>query len=317
MVQTRWGHVNRNYSVLTGIQAVLLDSHFLIEHTARHGSDRFFNFNGTAGVWRRECIEDAGGWQADTLTEDLDLSYRAQLAGWKFAFLPDVVTPAELPVDISAFKSQQRRWAKGSIQTALKMLPEVWRSKQPLKVKIESFFHLTSNFSYVLFLFSALMLPPLLIVDTPVDVRTVLFWCAMFLAGTVGVCMFFFVSQHAQGVPWYRALRGVPGTLALGMGMSLTQARAVLEAVGGVMGDWERTPKYAIAKRHETWRHKRYVRPNRTEGWGEFVLALYFVGVIALAATQGEIAPIPFLVILLSGLLYVGFLSWRARPVPA
>src|SRR3954468_6468734 len=138
MIQTRWGHLNRGYSLLTRVQAMFLDGHLLLEQTARSRSGRFFNFNGTAGLWRRSCIDEAGGWQHDTLTEDLDLSYRAQLAGWKFIFLPDVVTPAELPVDMNGFKSQQHRWTKGSIQTCKKLLPEIWRSKLPLPIKLEA-----------------------------------------------------------------------------------------------------------------------------------------------------------------------------------
>ena len=150
MIQTRWGHLNRGYSLLTRVQAMFLDGHLLLEQTARSRSGRFFNFNGTAGLWRRSCIEEAGGWQHDTLTEDLDLSYRAQLAGWKFIFLPDVVTPAELPVDMNGFKSQQHRWTKGSIQTCKKMLPTIWRSKLPLLIKLEATGHLMSNFAYLL-----------------------------------------------------------------------------------------------------------------------------------------------------------------------
>jgi cellulose synthase/poly-beta-1,6-N-acetylglucosamine synthase-like glycosyltransferase len=314
MVQTRWGHINRGYSAFTGIQAVFLDGHFLIEHQARHGARRFFNFNGTAGIWRRQCIESAGGWQADTLTEDLDLSYRAQLAGWRFCYLPEVLAPAELPVDITAFKSQQRRWAKGSIQTAIKMLPEVWRRPLPLKVKVESFFHLTSNFTYVLFLVSAFLLPPLLMVEARTDLTAVLFWATLFLAGTVGVCLFFAVSQRAQGLSWGRAVGRVPSALALGMGMSLSQARAVLEALAGVMGDWERTPKYAITRRDQGWRHKRYAGGSRLLGLGELAAAVYFAMVMALAAGRGQLAPIPFLLVLVSGLGYVGWLSWRIRP---
>lgn len=314
MVQTRWGHLNRSFSPFTGIQAVFLDSHFLIEHQARHGSRRFFNFNGTAGIWRRECIEAAGGWQADTLTEDLDLSYRAQLSGWRFQFLPDVVAPAELPVDMGAFKSQQRRWAKGSIQTALKMLPRVWRSRQPLRVKVESFFHLTSNLSYLLFLVSAFLLPPLLLIDTPVELSTMLFWAGLFLAGTIGVCVFFAVSQRAQGLSWGRAVLRVPAALALGMGMSLTQARAVLEALTGVTGEWERTPKYAITRQRQQWRDKRYAGAPAWAGLGEFAAALYFSGVMVLAVGREQLAPVPFLILLVSGLVYVGWLSWQVHP---
>ena len=150
VVQARWGHLNQDYSLLTKIQAILLDGHFVLEHGGRNRSGCFFNFNGTAGLWRRTAIDDAGGWQHDTLTEDLDLSYRAQLRGWKFLFLPNLVTPAEVPVEMNAFKSQQHRWAKGSIQTCRKVLPYLLQSDLPVKVKAEAFFHLTANFNYLL-----------------------------------------------------------------------------------------------------------------------------------------------------------------------
>ena len=162
MVQARWGHINQDYSLLTKIQSILLDGHFVLEHGGRNRAGRFFNFNGTAGIWRREAIDDAGGWQHDTLTEDLDLSYRAQLRGWKFVFLPDVVSPAEVPVEMNAFKSQQHRWAKGSIQTCKKLLPRILQADLPLEVKAEAFFHLTANFNYLLM---AVLCDP----DVPVD----------------------------------------------------------------------------------------------------------------------------------------------------
>lgn len=148
MVQARWGHDNDRGSLLTRLQAVLLDGHFVIEHTARHRSGRWFNFNGTAGVWRRETIQDGGGWQHDTLTEDLDLSYRCQLRGWRFVYLPDVVVLAELPPSLRAFKSQQHRWAKGSIQTLLKLGPTLLRAPIPLRVKLEALLHLSNNLAY-------------------------------------------------------------------------------------------------------------------------------------------------------------------------
>ena len=160
MVQARWGHINQDYSLLTKIQSILLDAHFVLEHGGRNRAGAFFNFNGTAGIWRREAIASAGGWQHDTLTEDLDLSYRAQLAGWRFVFLPDVVSPAEVPVEMNSFKSQQHRWAKGSIQTCIKLLPRILRSDQPVSVKAEAFFHLSANFNYLLMsLLSILMFP--------------------------------------------------------------------------------------------------------------------------------------------------------------
>src|SRR6266481_4602537 len=160
MIQTRWGHINRTFSWLTRAQAILLDGHLVLEQTARSRTGRFFNFNGTAGLWRKSCIREAGGWQHDTLTEDLDLSYRAQLRGWKFVFLADIVTPAELPVDIDGFKSQQHRWTKGSIQTCKKVLPRIWRSKLPLFIKVEATAHLTANFAYLLMVFLCVVLQP-------------------------------------------------------------------------------------------------------------------------------------------------------------
>src|SRR5713226_522878 len=150
MVQARWGHINQDYSLLTKIQSILLDGHFVLEHGARNRAGVFFNFNGTAGIWRRTAIDDAGGWQHDTLTEDLDLSYRAQLRGWKFVFVSDVIAPAEVPVEMNAFKSQQHRWAKGSIQTCRKLLPKILQADLPFAVKAEAFFHLTANFNYLL-----------------------------------------------------------------------------------------------------------------------------------------------------------------------
>src|SRR5437879_10191032 len=159
MVQTRWGHLNENYSLLTWIQSIFLDGHFLIEHTARNRSGAFFNFNGTAGIWRREAITSSGGWQHDTLTEDLDLSYRAQMKGWRFMYLPEVVCPAELPVDINAFKTQQNRWTMGAIQPAKKMLPQIWRSPVSWKVKIEATSHLTACVGYILMAVLSLLLP--------------------------------------------------------------------------------------------------------------------------------------------------------------
>jgi len=158
MLQARWGHLNAHYSLLTRVQSIILDGHFLIEQTARARSGRFFNFNGTAGIWRKRCIEDAGGWHADTLAEDLDLSYRAQLRGWQFLFLPEIIVPAELPVEMNAFKTQQHRWAKGSVQTCKKILPQLWRSDVPLKIKLEGTVHLTSNFGYLLLLVMCLAL---------------------------------------------------------------------------------------------------------------------------------------------------------------
>ncbi len=247
MIQTRWGHLNRTYSLLTRVQAMFLDGHLLLEQTARSRSGRFFNFNGTAGLWRRTCIETAGGWQHDTLTEDLDLSYRAQLAGWKFVFLSDVVTPAELPVDMNGFKSQQHRWTKGSIQTCKKILPLILRSDLPLKIKLEATLHLTSNFSYLLLAFLCVLLQP-----TSYGghgwMRFCLFDAPVFLAASVSVAVFYICAQRElYPRTWMKEILLLPPLIALGIGLSLNNARAVLEAIFNHTTAFVRTPKYGIA----------------------------------------------------------------------
>ena len=175
MVQMRWGHLNRSYSLLTRIQSIFLDGHFVVEHTARNRSGRFFNFNGTGGIWRKKAIYDAGGWQHDTLTEDLDLSYRAQLAGWQFLYLPEIEVPGEIPVEINAFKSQQHRWTKGAVQTAKKVLPRIWRSALPAKIKVEATFHLTANLCYIMMFLMALLTIPVLSIRSATRLGAVLY----------------------------------------------------------------------------------------------------------------------------------------------
>src|SRR5207342_855967 len=195
MIQTRWGHLNRGYSMLTRVQAMFLDGHLVLEQTARSRSGRFFNFNGTAGIWRRTAIDEAGGWQHDTLTEDLDLSYRAQLAGWQFVFVPGVIAPAELPVEMNAFKSQQHRWAKGSIQTCRKVLPYLLQSDLPVKVKVEAFFHLTANFNYVLMIIlSVLMFPAMVVRYNMGWSEMLLIDVPLFAAATMSVVNFYAFS---------------------------------------------------------------------------------------------------------------------------
>ncbi len=310
MVQARWGHLNRRFSLLTDLQAIFLDGHFLVEQPARASHGRFFNFNGTAGVWRRSCVEDAGGWASDTLTEDLDLSYRAQLAGWTFRYLEDLVVPAELPVDIAGFKSQQRRWAKGSLQTARKMLPRLWRSRLPLALKLEASLHLTSNLSYLLFLVSALLLPLVLFPERPSSPWTYAAWGGLFAAGTLGVLTFFAWTLRRRGDRGARSAARVPAALVLGMGLSLAQARAVWEGLTSWGGAWERTPKHGVVRRGAAWRPE--PRASRLpHGSGELALAAYFVAVAGVAAWRSQWAPVPFLALLVAGLAYVGGLSWR------
>src|SRR4051812_8388804 len=211
MVQARWGHINQDYSLLTKIQAILLDGHFVLEHGGRNRGGRFFNFNGTAGIWRRAAIDDAGGWQHDTLTEDLDLSYRAQLRGWQFVFVPSLIAPAEVPVEMNAFKSQQHRWAKGSIQTCRKLLPTILRSDLPLGVKAEAFFHLTANFNYILMcVLSILMFPSMVIRYNMGWYEMILIDLPFFFAATFSFCNFYVVCQREIHTDWRARVKYVP-----------------------------------------------------------------------------------------------------------
>ena len=308
MVQTRWGHLNRTYSVLTKIQAMFLDGHLILEQTARSRSGRFFNFNGTGGIWRRSCIEDAGGWQHDTLTEDLDLSYRAQLRGWKFVFLKDVVTPAELPVDMDGFKSQQHRWAKGSIQTCKKMLSRVWRSNVPFLVKIEASFHLTSNFAY-------LLLGAMCFLVYPSDARPQLEWqwsllmnVPIFIAASLSVCVFYMASQRVlHPKRWLKEIIYLPVLLALGIGMSINNGKAVLEAVFNKTSPFVRTPKYGIAKKKISWKNLRYSALKSVAPVFEILFAIYFTVLIGVSIAKGYWFSIPFLLMFQAGFIYVSF----------
>ena len=311
MVQARWGHINREFSLLTRAQAVLLDGHFVIEHTARNRSGRFFNFNGTAGIWRKSTIGDAGGWQHDTLTEDLDLSYRAQLAGWRFVFLRDLAVPSELPVDVNAFKSQQHRWAKGSIQTAIKLLPRILRSEQPLRVKVEAFHHLTANFAYVLLVMLAVLMP----IATYVRINQGWFWFLMvdlpiFMGATFSICVFYWQSQAELGRPWAKVLRLIPAVLGIGIGISLNNAKAVLEAVAGHETPFVRTPKYGLVQ-GSRWASMAYIRRAKLLPLLELALGVWFTGsiLIVLLGSQVSLYSLPFLVLFQFGFFYIATLS--------
>jgi cellulose synthase/poly-beta-1,6-N-acetylglucosamine synthase-like glycosyltransferase len=312
MVQARWGHLNRARSLLTAAQATLLDAHFLVEHRARMRAGLFFNFNGTAGIWRRACIDDSGGWSHDTLTEDLDLSYRAQLRGWRFMFDDRVEAPAELPGDMEALKSQQRRWTKGSIQTARKLLPEVWRASLPTRVKVEAVFHLTSNVAYPLLLALGLLLLPVLL--APSFLPAVAVWTiqgGVVALGVLPVCAFLAVGRRAGGGRVGQVLRDVPSALILGVGLSLNNALAVLEGLGPRVGEWERTPKTGDTA-HRYVRDRRYPSARGLAGRSELALACWFVGVSAYAWRAGQVGALPFTALLVVGFGVVGLASLRA-----
>jgi len=310
MVQARWGHLNRGYSTLTQAQAILLDGHFVIEHTARNRSGRFFNFNGTAGIWRREAISDGGGWQHDTLTEDLDLSYRAQLAGWRFVYLPDLVAPAEVPVEMNAFKSQQHRWAKGSMQTALKLLPRILRSDLPREVKQEAVFHLTANVGYLLMIPLAILLPITVVVRVSHGWYEVLLLdIPFFAAATFSVVSFYAASQAEQGKGWWARVKYVPLVMALGIGLAVNQARAVVEALMGYETGFTRTPKHGVNGAGESVARKRYRSAVSFQPIVELALAAYLTYGVAYLVEREVYYSLPFLVLFQVGFGYVGLMS--------
>lgn len=250
MVQTRWTYVNRDYSALTQVESILLDGHFVIEHGGRSRRGAFFNFNGTAGIWRRRAIEDAGGWEHDTLTEDTDLSYRAQMKGWRFVYASDIECPSELPVEMNAFKAQQARWAKGLIQVAKKILPRLLRSNQPLHVKIEGVFHLTANISYpLMILLSTLLLPAMIVRFYQGWFQMLLIDLPLFLASTCSISSFYLVAQRElYPRTWKRTFLYLPFVMACGIGLAVRNSVAVLEALFGKPSEFVRTPKYAVGQ---------------------------------------------------------------------
>jgi cellulose synthase/poly-beta-1,6-N-acetylglucosamine synthase-like glycosyltransferase len=311
MVQTRWAHINRNYSFLTEVEAILLDGHFVLEHSGRARSGVFFNFNGTAGVWRRRAIDEAGGWQHDTLTEDTDLSYRAQLKGWKFLYLQDVECPAELPVEMTAFKTQQARWAKGLIQTSKKILPPVLKSKESLHVKLEAWYHLTANLSYPLMIvLSVLLLPAMIIRFYQGWFQMMYIDLPLFIASTFSISSFYLVSQRELfPKSWPRAILYLPFLMALGIGLTVTNTRAVLEALVGKQSAFARTPKYRVESRKDKVRANKYRRGLGWVPWIELLIGCYFAVTVYYAVENENYITVPFLILFVVGYWYTGLMS--------
>jgi cellulose synthase/poly-beta-1,6-N-acetylglucosamine synthase-like glycosyltransferase len=318
VVQGRWTWVNREYSSLTEVEAILLDGHFVVEHGGRNYSGRFFNFNGTAGMWRRAAIEDAGGWQHDTLTEDTDLSYRAQLRGWKFVYNPNIVCPSELPVEMNSFKTQQARWAKGLIQTAKKLLPTIWRSRVPLKIKIEATLHLTANIAYPLMIvFSMILLPAMIVRFYQGWFQMLYLDLPLFLASTCSFSTFYMVAQrelYPRG--WRSRIKYIPFLMATGIGLAVVNSKAVIEALLGKQSEFVRTPKYRVEADEEGWEQKKYVRQR--SGWIpiiELALAGYFVFTVAYSFTIENYLTTPFLMLFFMGYSYTGSMSLFQTPL--
>jgi cellulose synthase/poly-beta-1,6-N-acetylglucosamine synthase-like glycosyltransferase len=257
MVQARWGHLNRATSMLTRVQSLMLDGHHLVENRARSAAGWLFNFSGTGGMWRRQAIDSAGGWQHDTLTEDLDLSYRAQLAGWRFIYRENIVTPAELPEDISAFRAQQFRWAKGTVQTARKLLVRLMKSRLTFAQRVEAMFHLTPHFAYPLMVFLSVLLLPALILMPATNPTTMLLIDLPLCIGTTGsLAAFYAMAELAQGRRRRDALLQLPGLLALGAGLAPHLTKAVYEGLRSMAGEFVRTPKKGCEPNQRTTRYR-------------------------------------------------------------
>ncbi|HEY2588554.1 MAG TPA: glycosyltransferase [Tepidisphaeraceae bacterium] len=326
MVQVRWDHLNRDASVLTNCQAIFLDGHFVIEHTARNRSGRFMHFNGTAGVWRRTTIDDAGGWEHDTLTEDLDLSYRAQLKGWQFVYCPQFCAPAELPPEMISFKQQAHRWTKGSMQTAIKLLPRILRSKHlSYRIKTEAFFHLSNTIVYPLMVLLTLLMYPVFFgyyhhINAPLKEHLwghYLFSASLFVLATCSASTFFVFGQRellGKNAGW-KTILYLPFLMALGVGVGLNNAKAVFEAIWSAIrrkpSEFVRTPKYGVTNGQQKWRQARVFTAKKL--WLpilEIAFGTYMASCILISLWYAfGYSTIPFLMIFAGGYYYVGFSS--------
>ena len=311
MVQTRWSHMNRDYSMLTQIEAILLDGHFVMEHGARVRSGDYFNFNGTAGMWRIKAISDGGGWQHDTLTEDTDLSYRSQLAGWKFKYLPEVECPSELPIEMTAFKTQQARWAKGLIQTSIKVLPLMFKSHVPRRIKIEAVYHLTANLSYPLMvIMSVLLLPAMVCRFYQGWFQMLLIDFPLFTASTFSIAVFYVMSERVLfPKTWWKTFLYLPFLMALGIGLTVTNTKAVVEALVGHKSAFVRTPKYRVAKKGEKSQAAKYRKRLILAPWIELLLGCYFFAAILYTFSNHNYFTAPFLILFVIGYWYTGLMS--------
>jgi cellulose synthase/poly-beta-1,6-N-acetylglucosamine synthase-like glycosyltransferase len=311
MVQTRWTHLNRDYSLLTRVEAILLDGHFVLEHGARSRSGDFFNFNGTAGMWRRQAIVDGGGWQHDTLTEDTDLSYRSQMAGWKFKYQPEIECPSELPIEMTAFKTQQARWAKGLIQTSIKILPKIFRSDVPRKIKIEAVYHLTANMSYpFMVIMTALLIPAMICRFYQGWFQMLLIDVPLFTASSLSIAVFYVMSQRElYPRTWTKTFLYLPFLMAVGIGLTVTNTKAVLEALLGIKSAFVRTPKYRVAVKGEKSQAAKYRKRLKLAPWIEIFLGCYFFLAIVYTFSNKNYFTAPFLILFVVGYWYTGFMS--------
>jgi cellulose synthase/poly-beta-1,6-N-acetylglucosamine synthase-like glycosyltransferase len=308
VVQTRWTYLNRHFNLLTEVQTMLLDGHFILEHGARAGNGLFFNFNGTAGIMRKAMIEDAGGWQHDTLTEDSDLSYRAQLKGWRFVYLPHVECPSELPVETYSFQVQQSRWAKGLTQCAKKLMRKVLDANVPWRVKLEAICHLTPNISYPLMIFvSALMLPVMIVRFYMGPLEMLLIDFPLIIANFVSLTAFYLVAQREiDPVGWKRTIWFIPALMAAGVALTISNTKAVLEALWGVETSFARTAKYNLGDKKVKLEQVEYRRKSGWLPFAEIAMGTAFAAMVYYCIESLNLLSIPFLMIFVSGYYWAG-----------
>ncbi len=333
VVQTRWSYLNKEFNILTHVEAMMLDGHFVLEHGARCGSGLFFNFNGTAGLLRRKMIDDAGGWQHETLTEDSDLSYRAQLNGWRFVYVPGVDCPSELPAETYGFQVQQARWAKGLTQVAIKLLPRILKADLPFRVKAEAFMHLTPNISYPLMLIVSMLMLPVMIVRFYMGMfQMVLIDFPLIVASFWSISAFYLYAQRELfPKSWWRSIPFLPMLMAAGIALTVSNGKGVLEALFGVQTSFARTPKYAIAANADRQHRVQPTAYKRKSGWlpyVELLIGSYFVYMVLFAIDTLNYLAIPFLLLFVCGYFWAGIstlyeeyrdkLQWqRARKLAA
>jgi cellulose synthase/poly-beta-1,6-N-acetylglucosamine synthase-like glycosyltransferase len=309
VVQTRWSYLNKEYSILTQVEAMLLDGHFVLEHGARCGSGLFFNFNGTAGILRRTMIDDAGGWQHETLTEDSDLSYRAQLNGWRFVYVPTLDCPSELPAETYGFQVQQARWAKGLTQVAKKLLPRILRADLPFRVKAEAFLHLTPNISYPLMLAVSMLMLPVMIVRFYMGVfQMVLIDMPLIIASFWSISAFYLYAQkELYPKTWWKSIAFLPMLMGAGVALTVSNTKGVVEALLGIQTSFARTPKYAMGSEKVRLAPAAYRRRSGWLPYIELAIGTYFVFMIDFAIDSLNFFAIPFLLLFVGGYYWAGF----------
>lgn len=312
MVQTRWGHINKNYNLLTRIQAFALDAHFTIEQSGRLHSGRLINFNGTAGVWRKQCIEDAGGWKATTLTEDLDLSYRAQLKGWQFQYLEETVSPGELPTIVPSIKSQQYRWNKGAAETARQSIPNILKSRLSIGSKIHGIAHLMNSSVFLWLFIAAVTSVPLILIKQTTTQHWIWNWSGVFVIGFVIIALFYWTASKGidPNASWKRFIKEFPAFMTLTSGLSFHNSLAVSEGYLGIKTPFIRTPKFNISRKGDPIKNDAYLKKSVSplvliEG----LLSMYFVSGIILGVYYQEFGFLPWHIMLAIGF---GFVFYRS-----